>query len=138
MRRGTALALGLFILGLALLAVSVLYGSGSVFLALIFPIYYGTDIWGFLGIICLIGALFLGFLTLVPRGMPVKSPKGDQQVAPPAKGSQKKFGGVIMVGPLPIIVGSDMKMTIVAMVLAIIIIVILVVSMVLFLPGLIG
>ena len=137
MRRGTVLALGLFILGLTLLAVSVLYGSGSVFLALIFPIYHGTDIWGFLGIICLIGALFIGFLTLVPRGMPVKSPRSDQEVHSPSKEPQKRFGGVIMLGPLPIIVGSDMKMSIVAMILAIIIIVILVVSMVLFLPGLI-
>lgn len=137
MRKGPTLALGLFILGLALLAVSVLFGSGGVFLALIFPIYHGTDIWGFLGIICLIGALFLGFFTLVPSGMPVRGSRSDQEVGPPVKESQKKFGGVIMLGPLPIVIGSDMKMSIVAMILAIIIIVILVVSMVLFLPGLI-
>ena len=43
-----------------------------------------------------------------------------------------------MLGPIPIIVGSDVKMSVVAIVLAIVLMIVLIISMVLFIPGLLG
>ncbi|MFQ6128569.1 MAG: DUF131 domain-containing protein [Thermoplasmata archaeon] len=138
MRRTIVIALGLFFLGLGLLAISVVQGGGTVYLAVIFPVYAGTDIWGFFGILCIIGAFFLGFFAFVPRGLPVEISEGGKQGLPPSRESEKKFGGVVMLGPIPIIVGSDMKMSIIAIVLAIILIVVLIVSMLLFIPRFVG
>ncbi|MFQ5909107.1 MAG: DUF131 domain-containing protein [Thermoplasmata archaeon] len=138
MRRLLAVVLGLFFLGIALLAISVTQGGGTVYLALIFPVYVGSDIWGFFGILCLITAFFLGFFGLIPGGLPVGRPTSGREAAPPAKKPRTKFGGVVMLGPIPIIIGSDMKMSIIAIVLAIILIVVLIVSLLLFIPGLVG
>lgn len=138
MRKAFLVALGLFILGIALLAVSVAEGGGTVYLALIFPVYSGSDIWGFFGILCVIGAFFVGFLGLIPAKLPSGGSDSARQGTPPAGGPEKRFGGVVMLGPIPIIVGSDVKMSMVAIVLAIVLIVVLIISMVLFIPGLLG
>ncbi|MCK4366747.1 MAG: DUF131 domain-containing protein [Thermoplasmata archaeon] len=138
MRRAFLVALGLFILGIALLAVSVAQGGGTVYLALIFPIYVGSDVWGFFGILCVIGAFFVGFLGLVPARLPAGGSDSGGQGAPPSGGPEKRFGGVVMLGPVPIIVGSDVKMSMIAIVLAIVLIIVLMVSMVLFIPGILG
>ncbi len=138
MRRAFLVALGLFILGIALLAVSVAQGGGTVYLALIFPIYVGSDVWGFFGILCVIGAFFVGFLGLVPARLPAGGSDSGRQGAPPSGGPEKRFGGVVMLGPVPIIVGSDVKMSMIAIVLAIVLIIVLMVSMVLFIPGILG
>lgn len=138
MRKTLLIALGLFILGIALLAVSVAQGGGTVYLALIFPIYVGSDVWGFFGILCVIGAFFVGFLGLVPARLPAGGSDSGRQGAPPSGGPEKRFGGVVMLGPVPIIVGSDVKMSMIAIVLAIVLIIVLMVSMVLFIPGILG
>jgi uncharacterized protein (TIGR00304 family) len=138
MRKAFLLALALFLLGIALLAVSVSQGDGTVYLALIFPVYVGSDAWGFFGILCVIGAFFVGLLGFLPAGLSDEGMDDSSQHAPASEGPRRRFGGVVMLGPIPIVVGSDVKMSIVAIVLAIVLIVVLVISMVLFLPGLLG
>jgi uncharacterized protein (TIGR00304 family) len=105
---------------------------------LIFPVYVGSDIWGFFGILCVIGAFFVGFLGLIPTRLPAGGPDSGRQGAPPSGGPEKRFGGVVMLGPIPIIVGSDVKMSVLAIVLAIVLMIVLIISMVLFIPGLLG
>ncbi len=138
MRKAFLIAFGLFLSGIVLLAVSVAEGGGTVYLALIFPVYVGSDIWGFFGILCVIGAFFVGFLGLIPAKLPSRGSDSARQGGPPAEGPEKRFGGVVMLGPIPIIVGSDVKMSMIAIVLAIVLIVVLIVSMVFFIPGLLG
>ena len=138
MRKATMLTVGLFILGIILLGASLAQGGGTVYLALIFPVYSGSDIWGFLGILCIIGALFVGFFSLIPGSMSAMASRQPRQASPTSGEPEKKFGGVVMLGPIPVVFGSDMKMSIVAMILAIILIVVLVVSLLFFLPGLVG
>jgi uncharacterized protein (TIGR00304 family) len=138
MRKALLLALALFLLGIILLAVSVIQNGGTVYLALIFPIYVGSDAWGFFGILCVIGAFFVGLLGFLPIGLYEGESEGGSRGVPASEGPKRRFGGVVMLGPIPIVVGSDVKMSIVAMVLAIILIVVLIISMVLFLPGLLG
>ncbi|MFQ6107289.1 MAG: DUF131 domain-containing protein [Thermoplasmata archaeon] len=137
MRRLLVLAAGLVLIGIGLLAVSVTQGGGTVSLFLIFPVYVGSDIWGFLGILCLIVSFFLGFFGYASR-LPAESPPSPGQAAPPAREPERKFGGVIMLGPVPVIIGSDMKMSIIAIVLAIVLMVVLIVSMLLIIPSLVG
>jgi uncharacterized membrane protein len=110
--------LGLLLLaaGLALIAASVATGQGQVFLLLFIPIYAGTGVLGFLGILVVFLGFFLMTLGSAWRGVPVPvatvpevaPPAGiDAPAAPPSPPA--KYGGVVMLGPIPIVFGSDAK-----------------------------
>jgi len=65
--------------------------------------------------------VFLGFFAIAAGVMRSKmGTKGQDQVI---KEESVKSGGVILIGPFPIIFGSDKKLAIIAMILAIIIMV---------------
>ncbi len=115
MRKLTALALIALAAGIALLGYSVATGESQVHLFLIFPVFTGTGVFAFLGIVLIAVAMFVGFFsfagaTLVPSGPPPKTaapPAQAPQAAPPAR----KFGGVVFLGPIPIVFGSDARVS---------------------------
>ena len=117
----------LFCLGIAFLAISIIRGEGRVALLLFIPIFYGSGIYSFLGIFCLIIAIFVAFFgstfryrwTLFEKES-MKVEKKSYQKRP----MKKRFGGVILLGPIPIIIGSDTKLVIIALLLAIVLIIV--------------
>lgn len=121
-------ALGLIVIGIIVLAVGALNGDGEFIILLFIPVYRGTGPYAlggglliFLGIV--VGMIYL-FKTYVPA--PFKEPQGKSQApgggqrAPPMGGA--KHGGVVFLGPVPIVWGSDAKTTLYTIIIGIIVV----------------
>lgn len=94
-------------MAIALLGASLAVGESRLFLFLIFPIVEIGGWVGALGAILLLAglfALFLSFATVAhePRAPPFPRSAGG---TPPT--AARRFGGVVFVGPIPIVFGSD-------------------------------
>ncbi len=137
MNRYLIMALLLAICGIALMGYSVSSGESSAGVFFIIPIFYGSGISAFLGVLCIMAAIFLGFVGFAASAVgdegyePSREPQGSSQGrAAPKK--TIKGGGVVMIGPIPIIFGSDSKSAKVVAILAIILMIIMMVFMFMF------
>ena len=127
MRHLRLLGVALLIAGVALIAASIATGQGQVYLLLFIPVYVGTSALGMLGILVVFLGVFLASLGSAWRGLPAPTvPASDSvspdSVAPPATAPPARYGGVIMLGPIPIVFGSDARiakwMTVLGLILA--------------------
>jgi len=128
MRRLTVLALLALVGGLALLAYSAATGEGQVVLFLIFPVFTGSGLASFAGMLLIMLGLFLGFLSMAGLALPGAESAPPPAAAPPAPPASpaRKFGGVVLLGPIPIVFGSDRRVTTAMLVLAIVLTILLV------------
>ena len=106
-------AIALFVLGVALLAVAIATGQATVYLVLVFPMVQATGGIAFAAIAAVFGAFLLLFASfaLAPPGLtaaesPSTSPPPTESPAETPR-RQTRAGGVIFLGPLPIVFGSD-------------------------------
>jgi len=127
--RFTAASAILFATGLALLVLSVMRGEGTAGIAVFIPFFVGSGPLSSLGVLCFFGGMVLLFFGMArsavdaaeadepdpqgahdgPEGPAAKD--GPQNTAPPSSPAQgtarPRIGGVVMIGPVPIIFGSD-------------------------------
>lgn len=118
MNRYRVLSLVCFILGIAFFVVGFLSGEiqGGVFV--IFPFIAGSGIYALAGFILIFLAMLLfifGFASNI-------KPDETYEHGEPTKRSSVKGGGVVLIGPIPIVFGSNWKIAVVLMILAIILI----------------
>jgi uncharacterized membrane protein len=149
MRKGLsrfAVPLLMFVLGIVLLAVSVLDGTGEVHWVLFVPVFTATSIFAFIGTILIIVSIFL-FIYIFLRDFTVPYDEDVREGrpgkgAPPSSGTGspqggqgpgRKFGGVVLVGPIPVIFGSDARTTKIVIVLAIILMIVAILFMIFYL-----
>jgi uncharacterized protein (TIGR00304 family) len=107
--------------GLLTLALAVSRGEASVYLIVIIPVVVGTGTLALLGILLVFVGFFLTFLlgfTAPPPPMaagPVYPPMTSTPEAGsegPSEGPRKRrWGGVVFLGPIPLVFGSDPQMT---------------------------
>jgi uncharacterized protein (TIGR00304 family) len=133
--RFKGLALALLLGGIGLIALSIMTGEGSVYLALFIPVFAGSGPLGIAGIACIAGAFFSYFYGLVEDFRVLGEEAGEGGRAVPREGKRPvegghartgrgmKSGGVVLIGPIPIIFGSDKKSLFYIQVLAVIILV---------------
>lgn len=104
----------LLVAGLACLVVGYVQGQASLSLFVIFPVVTATGGWSALGILLLIVGVFAFFLTWPswtapalpgPAG-PAPGPSPLDAATPP---SNRRWGGVVFLGPVPVVFGSDPK-----------------------------
>jgi len=125
MRRLSLLALACLIGGVALLAYGASVGQGQVYLVFIVPVFTGSGPIPFAGIALIMLGFVLGFLSLarmplVASESPASAPESaSSPSAPPTSAPAKRFGGVVFLGPFPIVFGSDAKMSKYMLVLAV-------------------
>ncbi len=93
----TILSVILAVAGLILMAVSLLTGESKIALVIFIPIIYGGVLL-FISILLLISSFLIWFFDSSAGDM--RSTKGGS-----------KYGGVVFIGPIPIILGSDKNMT---------------------------
>lgn len=106
----------LFILGIFLIGASAFFGQGKIMLFFFIPVFYGAGIFAFLGILCIIASVLLMFYSIT-------SFSGIEEEYLPVKQERKvKGGGIVFIGPVPIIFGSDTKVWYIMFILALIVI----------------
>ncbi len=125
--------------GIALLAMAAINGDADLSIFIIFPVISGEGAAFAIGALLFFIGVFLAFfafsLGLVPSGAPAseayveRRPRqggpGDRGGPPPEGGS--KWGGVVFIGPIPIVFGSGPRMGRLMMVAAIVIAILLIV-----------
>ena len=91
----------LFLIGISLIILSVIKGESQLALFLIFPVIYGA------GVIMIFGILMI-FLSFASLFFIIPSQVDNQ---PTEIQRDSKWGGIIFVGPIPIVIGKDRSIT---------------------------
>jgi len=103
-----------------MIVLSVIVGESQFGLFIIFPFVIGSGPIAAVGAILLFLAVLLAFISFTTR-----LPRSEEFQATPAQetvsGSEKRYGGVVMIGPVPIAFGSDSKIARIMMLIGIII-----------------
>jgi uncharacterized protein (TIGR00304 family) len=124
MRGISLVSLLLFVAGASLLYHGLRAEGGSAYLFLIFPVFVLSGPISLLGTLLIFLSLFLGFLSLttsLPQRafeLPLIEEMPDQRKAPAVKDS-KRWGGILLLGPIPVVFGSDVKITTAMLILAV-------------------
>ena len=131
MNRYLLFALILLICGVILLGYSVTSGEGNAAIIIFIPVYYGSGLYSFLGVLCIMAALFFAFFGIAAQMEDMEeynSNSGPQssQTSRPRTQKSIKGGGVVLIGPIPIIFGSDAKTAMALVLMAIVLIIIVV------------
>lgn len=141
MRLAPLLALTLLAAGLGLLAWGLPREGGEVHFVVVFPVFVLRGPLTTLGAFLLFFGLFLGSLSLL-RFLPARllgapPPAPSEPVGPTPRppgtredtdghGRDRRFGGVVLLGPVPIVFGSDARVTTAMLILALALTVLLV------------
>ena len=118
-------ALALLTAGIVMLIAAALRGEISIALILIFPVIFGSGLFAFLGMLSIVGGIFILFINFA-IGIPIGQPEQpEKDVIYPTydtsnRKEQVKGGGVVLIGPIPIVFGSDTKVTNTMLILAIV------------------
>ncbi len=132
MRLPLVVPLATFVAGAAFIAASVALGHGQVFLLLIFPGVVSSSPLALLGFLLIFLSFILGFLSVVP-GLPLEEVHRPEPVSPqgayppPVVEKRRSFGGIIFLGPIPVVFGSSPRVTTIMLVLGLAISAILVI-----------
>ena len=114
----------LFFLGLIFISISVIQGEGGVALLIFIPIFYGSGIYSFFGIVCIIVAILLAFFGYALRfKWDLVEEEPIEKISFERRSIKKRFRGVVLIGPIPIIIGSDTKLVIIALLLAVVLVI---------------
>ena len=124
MKRLRIVSFVFFVLGIFFLTVGGIQGDLRVGVFFVFPFIIGSGLPALVGFLFLILAFFLfiqGFNSKVPTVGPATPPQEHGEQKPAIKG-----GGIVLVGPIPIILGSSWKITLALIVGAIVLILLVV------------
>ena len=104
-----------FILGFGLILMAISSGEVKGGFFVVFPFLVGTGIYASLGILL----IFLAFVMLI-FGI-LESFKGEDFEIEPTEMPEKKVegGGVVLIGPFPIVFGTNLRIALILIVLAI-------------------
>ncbi len=98
--------------GAALIAASLATGEGKAYLLLIFPVFTSTGALGLLGIVLAFAGIVSTMFSFATLGPPAVSPPPGSPpptgVTPPTTPGPE-YGGVVMLGPIPLVFGSDAR-----------------------------
>ena len=129
MRPLRILALFVIVTGAALLAYCVAIGEMQVALLLIVPVIFGSSVLGILAIGLIIAGVFIAiadsFLSAERESSPDRLPNEGGLTETPKR---EELGGMVFIGPIPIVFGSGKKMAIFVAIIAVVVLVLMVLS----------
>lgn len=113
-----------------MLAYAAYLGEMTFTLVVIIPVVQSSSVWALSGMALIFAAIFLFFFSMAApmRETPAQSNASEPQATVPQQPA-KKFGGVVFVGPIPIIFGSDKKVAKWMLVVALVIVILLIIAM---------
>jgi uncharacterized protein (TIGR00304 family) len=98
--------------GALTMAIAVAQRQANVYLVLVIPVIVGTGPLAFLGIILVFAGFLLTFLLWPAR---FAEDPGNRDALPTSReggaAPARRWGGVLFLGPIPVIFGSDPRMT---------------------------
>ena len=112
----------IFIAGVACIAAAVAEGKADVSLVLIFPVFSGSSGLFLLGIALIVLSFFVGFVMLAMGQIQMGRTREEsgQAVAQQPTERKTKYGGVVLIGPVPIAFGSDRTMAVIMLIVGIV------------------
>jgi len=117
----TLLPVSIFIAGIACIAAAVATGEAEVDLVLIFPVFSGTSVLFLLGVVLIIVSFLVGFFLLAMTQPEIA--RQDMELPrkkfEPRGRTRTEYGGVIMIGPVPIAFGSNKKIATMMLILGV-------------------
>jgi uncharacterized protein (TIGR00304 family) len=127
----TLAPVGLFVAGVACIAASVASGETDVSLLVVFPVFTGSSGLFLLGTALVVFSFIVGFMALVAGQAELAGAMLGGRGAPgTAKaGTEKKYGGVVLIGPVPIAFGSDKTMALAMLVTGIVLAIVVLVAL---------
>jgi uncharacterized protein (TIGR00304 family) len=124
----------LFAAGICAIVASVASGESEASLVLIFPIVSGSGPLLLLGIVLIFTSFLAGFaMMVIAAGRVGALDFGDVPTDMQGKAPEKRtrYGGVVLIGPVPVAFGSDMKMARIMLVIGVILAVAFIVALLL-------
>lgn len=129
MRQVIWIPIAMFAGGLALIASAVVMGEAEVSLFLVFPVFSGSSGLFLLGTLLIVLSFIVGFLMLAMGQLELQSNGIAERTMTGSRGEggapEKHFGGVVLIGPVPIAFGSSRTMALFMLVLGIVVAIIL-------------
>jgi len=114
------LPVAVFFAGMACIAAAVATGEADVDLVVIFPVFSGSSGLFLLGTVLIILSFLIGFAILAMSQAELATnmalPSTSQKLTVERK---MQYGGVVLIGPLPIAFGSDRRIAVIMLVLGI-------------------
>lgn len=106
--------IAVFVSGIACIAAAVMGGEADVRLFLIFPVFSGSSWLFILGTLLIVLSFFVGFAMIAIGGTEVDrfQPGSAEPPSPTTARRKTTFGGVVLVGPIPIVFASGKNMAI--------------------------
>jgi uncharacterized protein (TIGR00304 family) len=101
------LGTALIVAGAALLVLAIVQGDAEVALVVIIPVIYGTGLLPALAILLVFAGIVALFMSFVPTASPERERPHEENMD---RKEDKKFGGVVLIGPIPIVFGSWKKL----------------------------
>ncbi len=103
------LSLTIFLIGILAISYGILLGDIQLSLFIIFPIISGSGPMAVIGFICIIIACFLYLLSfpfVIQKQQGLEGPISEENGKTPVHKA-----GIVLIGPIPIIIGSHWKIT---------------------------
>ncbi len=111
------------VIGIAMLVVAATQGDLNLAIFVIFPIIVGEGVLPALGGVLIFAGLLLIFFSFVARLQEGAGRAVDRASEASDTGQRKRYGGVLLIGPLPIIFGSDKNVVLIMAIVALVILV---------------
>jgi len=113
--------IALFIGGLCVIFAAVASGQAEVSFLLVIPVFTGSSMVFLLGTGLILLSFVVGFMMLASGQAEFEQMTGAGTRATPSTRTERKtsFGGVVLLGPIPIAFGSDKKMAIIMLVVGV-------------------
>src|SRR5881392_613208 len=119
-RLGRFLGPGFLLAGLVALAVAVARNEASLALVFVVPVVIASGPLAVLGILLIFVGFFLTFLSWSAGPMPPPGPAEVPSGASPEPARLRRWGGVLFLGPIPLVFSSDPDMTRMMLILGVI------------------
>lgn len=113
--------IAVFVSGIACIAAAAVGGEADVRLFLIFPVFSGSSWLFILGTLLIVLSFFVGFAMIAIGGTEAdRSQPGSVEPRPSATTQRKTtYGGMVLVGPIPIVFASSRNMAILMLIIGI-------------------
>ena len=105
----------LFLGGVACLILGVVTGEGEAGIFIIFPFVVGTGWLMVLGVILIFSSIVAVMFTALSSQETVRMPPGHQN----ERRTDTKAGGLILIGPVPIVISSDRTLALVLLIVGV-------------------